>query len=203
MTTPSTIDTVLFDAVNTLWHQLGSILDIWANVLEQFDAIRTPGEIIRTDFEHQPWLVTQVASFETSGKPVSDKAINALWIEFDQRMLRSLGIAASIESVVSNALPGFSGLDVLYNDTVDVLASLQETGFPMAIVSNGVCQQRNAARIEIEKFFDSIISARHVGFMETNARIFNLALRELGFFANQALLVGDTWNTDLVGDRSL
>ena len=56
MTTPSTIDTVLFDAVDTLWHQSGSILDIWADVLEQFAAIRTTKEIIRADFEHQPWL---------------------------------------------------------------------------------------------------------------------------------------------------
>ena len=97
----------------------------------------------------------------------------------------------------------FDGLDVLYDDTVDVLASLQEMGFPMAIVSNGVYQQRNAARMGIEKFFDSIIDSWHVGFMKPDARIFNLALRELGFSANQALMVGDTWNADVVGGRSL
>ena len=62
MTTPSTIDTVLFDAVDTLLHQSGSILDIWAEVLEQFAAIRTTKEIIRADFEHQPWLEPQLAS---------------------------------------------------------------------------------------------------------------------------------------------
>jgi FMN phosphatase YigB (HAD superfamily) len=203
MTTPSTIDTVLFDAVNTLWHQSGSILDIWADVLERFDAIRTPKEIIRADFEHQPWLEPEVASFETSGKPVSDEAINAFWIEFNRRMLRSLGIEASVESVVSKVLPVFDGLDVLYDDTVDVLASLQEMGFPMAIVSNGVYQQRNAARTGIEKFFDSIIGSWHVGSMKPEAEIFNLALRELGFSANQALMVGDTWNADVIGSRSL
>ena len=141
MTTPSTIDTVLFDAVDTLWLQSGSILDIWA------------------DFEHQPWLEPQLASFEISGKPVSDEAINAFWIEFDRRMLRSLGIEASVESVVSKVLPMFAGLDVLYDDTVDVLASLQEMGFPIAIVTNEVYQQRNAARMGIEKFFDSFIGS--------------------------------------------
>ena len=74
-------------------------------------------------------------------------------------MLRSLGIEASVESVVSKVLPVFAGLDVLYDDTVDVLASLQEMGFPIAIVTNGVYQQRNAARLGIEKFFDSIIGS--------------------------------------------
>ena len=97
----------------------------------------------------------------------------------------------------------FDGLDVLYDDTVDVLASLQEMGFPMAIVSNGVYQQRNAARMGIEKFSDSIIGSCPVGFMKPDARIFNLALWELGFSANQALMVGDTRNADVVGGRSL
>jgi putative hydrolase of the HAD superfamily len=100
-------------------------------------------------------------------------------------------------------LPVFAGLGVLYDDTVDVLASLQEMGFPMVIVSNGVYQQRNAARMGIEKFFDSIIGSCHVGFMKLDARIFNLALWELGFSANQALMVGYRWNADVVGGRSL
>ena len=73
----------------------------------------------------------------------------------------------------------------------------------MAIVSNGVYQQRNAARMGIEKFFDSMIGSWHVGFLKPDAGIFNLALRELGFSANHALIVGDTWNADVVGGRSL
>ena len=39
--------------------------------------------------------------------------------------------------------------------------------------------------------------------MKPDAWIFNLALRELGFSANQALMVGDTWNVNVVGGRSL
>ena len=34
--------------------------------------------------------------------------------------------------------------------------------------------------------------------MKPDAWIFNLALRELGFSANQALMVGDTWNVNVV-----
>lgn len=39
--------------------------------------------------------------------------------------------------------------------------------------------------------------------MKPDAWIFNLALRELGFSANQTLMVGDTWNANVVGGRSL
>ena len=39
--------------------------------------------------------------------------------------------------------------------------------------------------------------------MKPDAGIFNLAMRELGFSANQALMVGDTWNVNVVGGRSL
>ena len=39
--------------------------------------------------------------------------------------------------------------------------------------------------------------------MKPDAWIFNLVLRELGFSANQVLMVGDTWNVNVVGGRSL
>ncbi|MDP6453450.1 MAG: HAD family hydrolase [SAR202 cluster bacterium] len=196
------IDTILFDAVNTLWHETYSILDVWAEVLRRFDAVRPPKEIFLAEVEHLPWLHEHANSLETSGRPASDETIETLWAEFNQRILRSLGIDAPIENVVSQVLPVFDGIDILYDDTLDVLTTLQRMGYRMAIVSNGVYQQRNAALMGIEDYFDTIIGSWHVGYMKPDPEIFNMALRQLGASPEQALMVGDTWDADVVGARS-
>ena len=196
------IDTILFDAVNTLWHETHSIIDVWAEVLGRFDTVRSPKEIFMAEVEHLPWLHEHANSLETSGRPASDETIETLWAGFNQLILRSLGMDVPIETVVSKVLPVFDGIDVLYDDTLDVLTALQRMGYRMAIVSNGVYQQKNAAMMGIEKYFDTIIGSWHVGYMKPDPEIFNMALRQLGASPERALMVGDTWDADVAGARS-
>lgn len=168
---PPSIDTVLFDAFNTLWHPARAVADMWADVLKKFGAVRTAKEIISAVAEHQTWMEPRALCFETSGHPVDDETIEALWTEFDGRVLPSLGVHVSDEAVVSNAFPIFSDFNALYDDTVEVLASVRRMGYRMAIVSNGVYQRRAAARLGVAEYFDSIIGSWHVGFMNPDPEI--------------------------------
>ena len=176
---------------------------MWADVLDQFGAARTAKEIMSSVAEHQPWMESQGWSFETSGQPVGDEEIEALWTDFDGRVLRSLGVHVSDEAVVSNVFPIFNDFNALYDDTVEVLESVRRMGYRMAIVSNGVYQRRAAARLGVAEYFESIIGSWHVGFMKPDPEIFNMALGEMGVSADRALMVGDSWDADVEGAGSL
>ena len=200
---PSKINTILFDAIGTLWHPARPITEMWMDVLLRFDVVRTPQEIFLAATEHLHWQAPQFLAFETSGQPVDDETIEAVWLEFDKRVLQSLGINASTDDIVREVYPIFEDFNALYENTVDVLASIQDMGYRMVMVSNGVYQRKAVAKLKILNLFDSIIGSFHVGFMKPDPKIFNLALREMGASTEQALMVGDTWDADVLGARSL
>ena len=112
-------------------------------------------------------------------------------------------VHVSDETVVSNVLPMFGDLNSLYDDTVEVLASVRMMGYRMAIVSNGVYQRRAAARLGVAEYFDSVVGSWHEGFMKPDPEMFDMALGELGVSAERALMVGDSWDHDVEGARSL
>ncbi len=200
---PSSIHAVLFDAFNTLWRPARPLVDMWADVLAQFGAVRAGSDIMSAVAEHQPSLERRALTFETSGRPVDDDTIAALWTKFDRQVLRSLGIEVLDEQVASNVFPIFADFGSLYDDAVEVLASVRTMGYRMAIVSNGVHQQRVAARLGIAGYFDIIIGSWHVGCKKPGPDIFNMALGELGVSAEQTLMVGDSWGDDVEGATAI
>jgi HAD superfamily hydrolase (TIGR01549 family) len=199
----SRIDAVLFDAYYTLWFPARTVEEMWADVLDQFGTFRTHREIMSAVAEHDRWKELRLLSFETSEQPVDDETIEVLWADFDGRVLHSLGVHASDEAVASKVLPVFNDFNALYDDTLEVLASIRKLGYRIGIVSNGGYQRRAAARLGIERYFESIVGSWHVGFMKPDPKIFDLALVELDVPAEHALMIGDTWEDDVEGARSL
>ena len=69
----------------------------------------------------------------------------------------------------------------------------------MAIVSNGGDQQEAAEQLEIECYFEAIIGSKYVGFKKPMPEIFEMALRKLAITTDQAIMVGDDWEADIIG----
>lgn len=82
----------------------------------------------------------------------------------------------------------------------DVLAYLQ-TRYPLYILSNGFAdlQYTKLRSADLDRFFAGIILSDDIGITKPQRGIFDHALRVAGIAADEALMVGDHYDVDIVG----
>jgi len=86
----------------------------------------------------------------------------------------------------------------------EVLSELKMRGYKLGLVTNTVTSReahvRTAIRrIGLEQFFDAIITSVDLGFPKPDPRIFLTALRELEVKPEEAVMVGNRIDTDILG----
>lgn len=95
----------------------------------------------------------------------------------------------------------------LYDDAKRVVTMLQEKGYTLGIITNGIIEaQKNKVRcLGIEKYFHSIIFAREFGkeYEKPHATAFKHFLRLFNLSAAECISVGDTYKTDIVGAKQV
>ena len=89
----------------------------------------------------------------------------------------------------------------LYPETMETLEMLKKKGIKIAIVSNtpklsvdGVLE-----KFGLDKMFDVVCFSYEVGFLKTDHELFDAALEKLGVTKEEAVMVGDSMETDIVG----
>lgn len=84
-----------------------------------------------------------------------------------------------------------------YADTVPVLTTLRGAGVRTALVSNTGLDPRAAlAEMGVLPLLDGVTLSFEVGLVKPDPAIFEHALTDLGVAAEDALMVGDTWDQD-------
>jgi putative hydrolase of the HAD superfamily len=83
---------------------------------------------------------------------------------------------------------------------IELLEALGSHG-KIAVVSNNVTaeQMQKLAACGIEKLIDAIVISEEAGFAKPAPEIFRIALRRLNAAAAEAVMVGDSWTTDIEG----
>ena len=76
-------------------------------------------------------------------------------------------------------------------------------GMRVAMVSNGVNQERGARKLGIDHYFDVIVGSVHVGFAKPDPKIFHIALSALDVAPDDAIMVGDDPELDVEGARGV
>lgn len=90
----------------------------------------------------------------------------------------------------------------------EVLAELKRKGFKLGIITNTVTSREEHVRsalqkIDIEKYFDLVLTSVDVGHEKPDERIFMTALRALRVKPYEAVMVGNRISTDVVGGNRL
>ena len=123
--------------------------------------------------------------------------------------VRELGIQEYVEQIAwellqEHALFGSANAK-LYHDVVPTLEHLHDAGFKLAIVSNwDTPLDPLTERLGISPYFD-VITASHDSRVQSekpDPHIFNYTLAAVGVSAEEAVHVGDTYETDIVGARN-
>jgi len=87
----------------------------------------------------------------------------------------------------------------------ELLEHLKILDLKLGIVANiwGGGMNPVLERLDIQKFFDTIVASIDVGFKKPDPRIFHLALNHLELTPEQVLMVGDNPREDILGSHDL
>lgn len=92
------------------------------------------------------------------------------------------------------------------DDAIPMLETLKSRGFRLGIISNGADDQNTYTLIEkakIHSYFEYIISSAAFGKRKPHPGIFNAALNHFQIPAEQAVMIGDTFEADIVGAHAV
>ncbi len=87
---------------------------------------------------------------------------------------------------------------------LDLVAAIKRAGLALAVVTNNIAseQRMKMARCGLDAFVDALITSEEIGATKPDVRIFEAALSQLGAKPHQAVMIGDAWQTDILGARA-
>lgn len=85
--------------------------------------------------------------------------------------------------------------------SIPLLNALRRCGLRLALVSNteGIVTHHDIGRLGLARHFDAVVLSSESGSKKPSPAIFEKALRSLSARPDDAVFVGDTWETDIEG----
>ena len=123
--------------------------------------------------------------------------------EVEHRVMERLGIHPQVrDEVFWKIIAAFEDPATypLYPETCAVLERLKSEGYKLGIISNWswhlpeLCES-----LDLSRYFDVIVTSARVGCPKPQARIFELALDQIGAKPQEAVHIGDTFKADVIG----
>ena len=91
----------------------------------------------------------------------------------------------------------------LFEGTHEVLSYLQKK-YQLHLISNGFKEvlQIKLTKTDLEKYFKLILSAEDVGVNKPNPLVFSTAMQKTNALPNQSLMIGDSYEADIIGAKN-
>lgn len=92
----------------------------------------------------------------------------------------------------------------LFPDTVEVLQYLKEKQYPVHLITNGFeeTQHLKLQHSGIKDYFTCIITSESAGSLKPHAGIFEYAMQQTACKPDEALMIGDTLEVDILGAKN-
>lgn len=119
--------------------------------------------------------------------------------------LKDFGIkdAALAETLAAHYIDISPKMTALFPDAIEILKYLQQK-YALHLITNGFAEVQ-WIKIEhsgLKPFFEHIIISEEVGTQKPDKEIFELAVKRADTTAYESLMIGDNYNTDIVGARN-
>jgi len=128
-----------------------------------------------------------------------------------RQFLAKLGIQAVDDpKFIQGALANFLRPEIeswkLYPDTIALLSTLKDTNLKLGLISNASDHKVITAiidRLNIARFFDTVVTSAQLKLRKPKPEIFNNALESLKVNPSEVVMVGDTVKGDIGGAKNL
>jgi len=109
-----------------------------------------------------------------------------------------------IDKLSNDYIAHLTSHNYLFDNAIDVLEYLSKK-YNLHIITNGFqeVQLKKLVNSNINHYFNTIITSEAAGVKKPHARIFELALKESSASAPHSLMIGDTYEADIVGAESV
>jgi putative hydrolase of the HAD superfamily len=119
--------------------------------------------------------------------------------------LKEFGIndAALAEVMAESYVTISPQMTALFPDAVEVLQYLQEK-YKLHLITNGFAEVQwiKIERSGLKPFFEHIIISEEVGTQKPDKAIFEIAMNRAATYAGECIMIGDNYNTDIVGAQN-
>ena len=85
--------------------------------------------------------------------------------------------------------------------TIAILIYLKKKGYQIGAITNGITikQWEKLIRLNLHPFFDIVLTSEEVGYEKPHPAIFEEALRRMNCSADKSVMVGNKFDTDIIG----
>lgn len=106
------------------------------------------------------------------------------WAEINNQYLKNMALQ-------TNLFPG----------TIELLSTLQEKAYKMYIITNGFSEVQHDKLINcnLKPFFSKIFISEEIKTTKPNRKIFEYALKSSNATKKKSIMIGDSWETDILG----
>jgi putative hydrolase of the HAD superfamily len=123
-----------------------------------------------------------------------------------RRLFSTYGVKADTQLIEEARLlysTAYRGNQRAVPGAIELLQRLK-TNFKIAVISNnfGVEQKSKIDVCGFGKYLDAVVTSVEVGFTKPSPEIFLLALEKLKCSRDEAVMIGDSWESDIIGARN-
>jgi HAD superfamily hydrolase (TIGR01549 family) len=191
------LKSVVFDLDDTLLdHQYSSRCGLAALKQEYLCLRRIPLE----DLEQENFRLRNELHIESM---TGELSLEQVRIERFRRLFRFVGVEVSTETAKTALVHfkrNYQSARRPINGVVALLRKLRAI-VKIGVVSNHMVQeQREKLSVcGIDRFVDVLVVSEEVGFAKPDRVIFEVTLDKLNSTATETVMIGDTWETDIIG----
>ena len=194
---------ILFDVGMTLIQPRFSDAEICADICAQHGySVLLP----QIEEEMSDFTDTLVARYREKGDLwASEEGVREFFVQLYAQFFEALGLPQPRE--LAAAVYQRAQLPENWSpfpEVMGLLAELKERGLILGVVSDwGDWLPDLLLSLGLTRYLDFVIVSAVVGATKSTPHIFQLALQRAGVRANEALYVGDTYHTDILGARTV
>lgn len=197
------VNTIFFDAADTLFYIKNGLGNTYASVARKHGADPDPAEL-RKAFSKAFRTAPPLAFGGVSDEERKTLEKN-YWRNIVDNVYQEVGMFDGFDTHFNELFEVFrSEAWEVFPETKNVLENLKENNYRLGIISNFDSRVYDVMNnLDIRQYFDTFVISSEAGHAKPNPNIYHLALNKIGSEPKHCIHVGDHIHNDFHGPRAL